>query len=129
MNWFRNFMAGRYGGDHLCIALLVLSVLLSLIGQWTNQIWLSFLSAVPLFLSIYRMMSKKIGARRAENEKFLKIIRPMTNYMRKKKAHTADAAHLYFSCPSCRQELRVPRGKGKISVTCPKCHTKFAKKT
>ena len=129
MNWLRRFMMGRYGSDQLCIALLVLSIILSLIGKWTNVILLTFLSIIPLFFSIYRMLSRNIYARRAENDKFLKLLKPLTASLKKQKQRAADTTHRYFACPSCRQELRVPRGKGKINITCPYCHAKFQKKT
>ena len=58
MNWLKNFMAGRYGGDQLSMVLLVFSVLLSLIGQLIRIPLLSLLGYIPLGISIYRMFSK-----------------------------------------------------------------------
>ena len=76
------------------------------------------------------MFSRNIQARYAENEKFMRWWRPVSNRIRGAQGRFADRkTHCYFKCPECGQRLRVPKGKGKIMITCPHCHTKFDRKT
>ena len=73
---------------------------------------------------------RNIQARYAENEKFMRWWRPVSNRIRGAQGRFADRkTHCYFKCPECGQRLRVPKGKGKIMITCPHCHTKFDRKT
>ena len=122
-DWFRNFMLGRYGSDRLGTVLLisgiVLMVLSSLLGgryDWANH--LTLLAYIPLFWCIFRMYSRNIEARRRENTLFVGFFN-----------HLKDREHRYFRCPQCKQSVRVPRGRGKINIRCPKCSTRFIKKT
>ena len=117
-----HFMAGRYGTDRLNIVILtaglvasLLSVIISL--QPFNLIFWA-LSYGLMIWAIVRSLSRNTYKRYQENRKFLQF------YDRLK-----DRQHRYFSCPKCRQTVRVPRGKGKIAITCPRCHEKFVKKT
>ena len=131
MNWLKKAMAGRYGGgDQLCIALLVLSVILSLISQIPNLGLVLYLSFIPLALSIFRMFSKNTNKRGMENYKFSMLISPIYSWSLKKVKRLQDSkTHKYYSCPNCKTQLRVPKGKGKISICCPKCKMEFVKKT
>ena len=119
---FRNFMAGRYGTDKLGMTLLVASLVLSLISAFLGtsilNLIVSLLSYLLMFWAIFRMFSRNTYARYEENRKFLRFFDQLK-----------DRQHRYFDCPKCRQTVRVPRGKGKIAITCPKCHEKFIKKT
>ena len=119
---FRNFMAGRYGNDHLNMALLGVGVVCSLLsmfirGTGANMI-LTLISYVFLILVIFRSLSRNTYKRYQENRKYRQIL-----------DRIKDREHRYFECPKCRQPVRVPRGKGKIAITCPKCREKFVKKT
>ncbi|MBO5769881.1 MAG: hypothetical protein J6R23_01330, partial [Spirochaetales bacterium] len=94
-------------------------------------------------LSVFRMFSRNIAKRRNENEAFLKIFSSKKRKERRLEKKNAKLAkkerkarrkedlktHVYYKCPECNTELRVPRGKGKIRITCPKCSTQFIKKT
>ena len=120
----RRFMAGRYGSDQLGRWLLGLAVVLILLGMIGNRTGstvlagLSLLAYVPLIWSIFRMYSRNIEARRRENaalQRFLTQLR--------------DRDHRYYHCPKCRQTVRVPRGRGRINIRCPKCGEQFIKKT
>jgi ribosomal protein L37AE/L43A len=82
------------------------------------QLVLWLLSYVLMFWAIFRMMSRNVYKRYQENRKFLQFF-----------DRIKDRQHRYYDCPKCRQTVRVPRGKGKISITCPKCREKFIKKT
>lgn len=119
---FRNFMMGRYGQDQLGIAMFVTGLVFMLFGMFlSHYAWSTLfclLSWIVLIWCIFRMYSKNISARSRENNAFLRIFH-----------RTKDRAHCYFRCPKCRQAVRVPRGRGRISITCPKCREKFIKKT
>jgi ribosomal protein L37AE/L43A len=130
MNWLRRFMIGRNGGDQLSMALLVCSVLLSWTAGLTGLSLFTFISYILLGISIFRMLSRDVEKRRLENYKFAILFSPAYSWLKKTQNRLKDAkVHCYFICPTCKLRLRVPRGKGKIIITCPKCKTEFAKKT
>ena len=115
---FRNFMMGRYGSDTLNKWLLIFGVVLILLGSLLGVAWLNLLAYVPLGWCIFRMYSRNISARRKENTAFVNFFN-----------HLKDREHRYFRCPRCRQTVRVPAGRGKINIRCPKCSEQFIKKT
>jgi len=130
MNWLKKIMNGRYGGDQLSMVMLVISLLLTFIGRLTNIPIISFIGYVPLGISVFRMFSKDLSKRRMENYKFSILISPVYSKFKKTQKKLKDSkTHKYIKCPSCNEEMRVPKGKGKIMVTCPKCKTKFEKRT
>lgn len=112
------FMYGRYGYDKLNITLLVIGLAITLLGNFTRLAILTTLAWVPLILFLYRMFSRNVAQRRRENQKFLQFF-----------TRLRDRQNRYFSCPQCHQTVRVPRGRGKISIRCPKCGNQFVKKT
>ena len=136
MSKFRNalyrFMYGRNGVDALSWALfaleLVLSVVCSFVRVRAVASVLSFLSFVLMFIVLIRIFSRNLDQRRAENARFLAWWMPKANAMRGAKARRADKAHKYVRC-SCGAYCRVPRGVGKIELTCPKCGRKKVVKT
>jgi len=120
---FRNFMMGRYGSDTLNKWLLICGVVLILLGSLFGNLvpWMTHLGLVayvPLIWCIFRMYSRNIQARRKENAAFVNFF-----------ARLKDREHRYFHCPRCRQTVRVPSGRGKINIRCPKCSEQFIKKT
>ncbi len=130
MNWLQRFMAGRYGSDQLNFALLVLCLLLSLISQITGLYVLLLISYLPLLFAIFRMFSRNIYKRRAENAWFLKLWTPVkTWFVQKFTMLRQSKQYRFFKCPSCRATVRVPRGKGKIQIRCPHCGNTFLKKS
>lgn len=132
-NWMRNlgakisaiwrrFMMGRYGTDKLNIALLTVGLVVSLICMFIKaplvNLILTVISYAFLFTVIFRCFSRNTYKRYQENRKYLMLL-----------GRFKDKEHRYFDCPKCRQQVRVPRGKGKIAITCPKCKEKFIRKT
>ena len=132
-NWFRNFtarlgmgfrhfMQGRYGRDKLNTAILMAGLIACLLSMFLRMPilnWiLTMLSYILMGYAIFRMLSRNTYKRYEENRRFLMFI-----------DRIKDKEHRYYDCPRCRQQVRVPRGKGKISITCPKCKEKFVKKT
>lgn len=130
MNWLRKFMMGRYGGDQLAMFLLVVSLVLSFAGELFNVPFFIILSYIPLGWALFRVLSRNIAKRRMENEKFMILFRPVYSWLQQTKRRRADAKiYRYYLCPECKQRLRLPRGKGKIIIICPKCKTEFKGKT
>lgn len=135
MNWFRRFMYGRYGTDQLSVFLLVLYLLLALVQMiFRNTVveMVSWALTLPvLFLYVFRTLSKNVYRRQMENAKFLQIWNPVKGYFRflKMKFQERHGVKKLFRCPKCHQTIRVPKGKGKIAITCPKCRFEFIKRT
>ena len=130
-DWFRRlgsgikaglqrFMAGRYGTDKLNLTILGVGVALCILSALIPPaaLVLTILSYSLLIWAMFRTLSRNTYKRYQENRKFLLLI-----------DRFKDRQHRYFECPRCRQTVRVPKGKGKIAITCPKCQEKFIKKT
>lgn len=130
MDKIRKFMYGRNGGDQLSNALLILSIILTFAGQLTKISWLPMIGYIPLGYSLFRIFSKDVSKRRMENYKFAMLLSPVYSKFKSiQKRLASSKTHKYYRCPNCKQQLRVPKGKGKIVVTCTKCKTKFNKRT
>ena len=116
------FMSGRYGTDKLNSVLLWSGLILCLVSMFVPVGWanlaLTAVSYVFLGVALWRCFSRNTYKRYQENRRFLFLIQKVK-----------DREHRYFSCPKCRQSVRVPKGKGKIAISCPKCREKFVKKT
>lgn len=126
---FIRFMQGRYGVDTLNTHALYLVIFLLVVNIFINNFIIMIISYVLWFVILYRMFSKQVYKRYNENEKYLNLIKPVTMFFKLQKNRLSDRQHKYYRCPQCQQMVRVPRGKGKIIVTCPKCHHKFEKRT
>lgn len=122
------WMQGRYGGrDTLNKWLLGAFFIVILLSLLFNLSILNILSWVILIYAYFRMFSRNIQARYRENQKFEQFLAPMKDFFARKKA--GGKTHKIFICPGCKQKVRVPKGKGKISICCPKCHTEFIKRS
>lgn len=128
-NALARFMYGRYGRDQLNVFLLALYLILYLVSLLTNFRPLSWAALAVIAAGLYRMLSRDFARRRAENAKFLKLAGPVLDWLRLRRTIRRDKDHTYFKCPSCGQHLRVPRGKGKITVTCRSCGAVFQEKS
>lgn len=127
---FIRFMMGRYGLDTFGYALVICYAILTFLGTFTRKRILIYLSFVVIILFYYRVFSKDFMKRSNENKKFLTYYVPLKNKVRLSFKHLKERKdHKFYKCPNCKQELRVPKGKGLITITCPKCKTKFDKKT
>lgn len=118
------FMAGRNGVDQLGQALLWVYILLVVLGLiWKGFSLLAFLAVVILF---WRMLSKNLYKRQAENRKYLTVLWKVKNFFSlQKRKFTDRKTHRYRTCPYCKATLRLPNKKGKHTVNCPKCHKDF----
>ena len=118
----RNFMVGRYGTDKLNMVILSAGLVVCLVSAFFDapqiNLLLTAVSYGLMFWALYRCFSRNTYKRYQENRKFLQVFDRLK-----------DRDHRYFDCPKCRQVVRVPRGKGKIAITCPKCREKFIRKS
>mgnify|MGYP001009844642 CR=1 FL=1 len=125
MNWLKKFMAGRYGTDQLSLVLLIFSILISILSVVLNSLILNI-----FYLIIIVIFSKNLSKRYQENMKFLRMWNSIKGKFKNKFRQIKELKdYKYFKCVNCKQKLRVPRGKGKISITCPKCKTVMIKKS
>lgn len=118
----RRFMAGRYGTDKLNMVILCAGLVASILSvmiriQPFNLIFWAMSYALMIW-AIFRTLSRNTYKRYQENRKFLLFFDRLK-----------DRQNRYFDCPKCHQMVRVPRGKGKIAITCPRCKEKFIRKT
>ncbi len=120
--WFRRFMQGRYGTDKLNMVILGAGLVVCLVGMFVPmpslRLAMTLLSYGLMGWALFRTFSRNTYKRYQENRRYFLWLQRIR-----------DRQHRYYDCPRCRQQVRVPRGKGKIAITCPKCKEKFVKKT
>lgn len=123
------FMQGRYGNDQFNQFLLIASVISIVLSFFGSSVFYP-VALVILGYTYFRMFSKNTYKRSEENRKYLQAtakmrlrIQKWKNEMQQRKTH-----HIY-KCPSCKQKIRVPKGKGRIEIKCPKCQNRFIKKS
>ena len=118
----RRFMMGRYGTDKLNMTLLGVGLVACILSMFIRfdpvTLALTLISYIFMGWAIFRSFSRNTYKRYQENRKYLMALQKVK-----------DREHRYYDCPRCRQQVRVPRGKGKIAITCPKCKEKFIRKT
>ena len=123
---FYQFMQGRYGTDQLNRTLIIAAIAITIFGMITGIRFLVLAADALLILSFFRMFSRDRAQRAAENQKYLtktwKIRKAVSEWMNRMKNRKQ---YRYFTCPKCKERLRVPRGKGKVTITCRKCGEKF----
>lgn len=127
---FRRFMAGRYGTDALNQFLNLVSVILLVVALVLRVPLFTWLGVLLLFWCYYRTFSRNISKRTEENYKFYTLKDRLSAKVRTYKDMWANRRQYhYYRCPKCRQKLRVPRGRGRIQISCPRCGTQFIKKS
>jgi hypothetical protein len=134
MNSFKDkmarFMYGRYGMDQLSRNLSLICLVLLIVTMFVRNNVIYMIALVGIVYTYFRVFSRNISRRSEENEKYLKFHYKVVGKLNKIKFRIMDSkTHRIFRCPSCSQKIRVPRGKGKISIKCPKCRIEFIKKT
>ena len=122
-------MYGRYGSDQLSFFLLGSYIILILLSNIPHLGFLSWVALIVLVWDLYRMLSRQIDRRRAENARFMTLAGPIIRWYKMRRTIHRDRDHRYFRCPNCGQYLRVPRGKGKITVNCRNCGVSFEEKS
>lgn len=128
-NAIQKFMYGRYGNDSLNLFLLGSYLLLYLVYLFTRFDLLYLAGFALLAWALFRMLSHNVERRRMENARFLRSAGPFLGWLRLRRTIRRDKEHVYFKCPNCGQQLRVPRGRGNITVTCRSCGASFQEKS
>lgn len=124
------FMNGRYGPDQFSRFLLGSAVAAAVLSMVFHRSFFYYLSFLLILYGYFRILSRNYSKRAAENAAYLRysghfwnwIWRGKSNWQQKKSYHI-------YKCPECRQKIRIPRGKGKIEITCPKCGKQFIKRS
>lgn len=124
------FMAGRYGGDRLNTALIGVYFIFWLVSLFVRDVlWglaIRLLGVAILAVVFYRMLSRNIAKRQAENSWFLGVWYGMKDWFRRQKIRVRDAKRWrYRRCPYCKANLRLPIRRGRRTVTCARCHSPF----
>ena len=136
-NWFRSlgskmqsFMYGRYGFDEFSQFLSYVALFCVIVGLF---VWPGFFCGLAMalyFITMFRCYSKNAAKRRKERDTYLRLTQPVRSWFSLQKRKWSDRkTHRYYKCSQCKGTLRVPKGKGKIKIHCPKCGAEIIKKT
>ena len=124
----RRFMTGRYGIDAYSRFLMALFFVLWFINLFAGKTSIYYLSSFVMLYMYFRIFSRNCVKRYNENLKYLQIKDKVIRRLRSEKSQMEQRkTHHIYKCPTCKQKIRVPRGKGRICITCPKCKTEFTK--
>lgn len=122
------WMYGRYGYDELSGFLSVAAIILVFLSVFSPVF--QVIGLVMLVWGMFRAYSKNIGKRQKEREAYLNFIGKIKqSFKRRKNMWRERKTHRYYKCPNCKVHLRVPKGRGQIEISCPKCHNKIVRKT
>lgn len=122
MEWLR----GRQGPHDLAVFSVNLAIVIVLVNVFARTGWLGWVGLALVAYAMFRIQSRNLGARARENEAFLRALGPARPWVQNPRAAWAELrAYKHVRCSSCRQRVCVPRGKGRLRVTCPRCKTKF----
>ena len=133
---FNKFMQGRYGVDDLsrftmgtALVLIILTMFVNIVNRSVGSV-LDFLAIAAIVYAYFRIFSRNIQKRYAENQKYLQMTSKFRlRFNKEKNLMNQRKTHHIYSCPGCGQKIRIPKGKGRIEIECPKCHTKFIKRS
>ena len=124
------FMQGRYGTDDFYKFLFWVALIGIVINWFFKSQLLSFAVTLIMVYAMYRVLSKNHSARYAENQRYLQATAKIRYWFdQQKKLMEERKYHHIYTCPKCRQKIRIPKGKGKIMIRCPKCHHEFQKRS
>ena len=127
----KNYLQKVYGVDFFSKTMIVFALILSLINlKFKNRVIEVITMILIMYFGIFRVFSVNKYQRMIENQKFAKAVKPMTDFFEKYKIRAVNSKDKkYIKCPNCKKEMKIPRNKGKIKVTCPHCGHKFVKKS
>ncbi len=130
---YRRFMYGRYGQngpDQLYRFMTWLALGCIVVNWFVKSSILYYIIWFLLIYSLYRHFSKNYQARYAENQKYLQMAAKFRYWLDQQKKLAGERKyHHIYTCPKCKQKIRIPKGKGKIMVRCPKCQHEFQKRS
>lgn len=136
------FMRGRRGWDQFGFFLMIASFIIEIAGNILRMRLVYYIGLALFFYCIFRIFSKNLYKREQENVRFMQIVYRFRNRRdirqqkkdgtytyseseRRRNGSAGSTVYAYYYCPSCRQQVRIPAGKGRVSVTCPRCGEKF----
>ena len=120
------WLRGRQGPDDLTVFSVDLAVVIVLVNVFARTGWLGWVALALVAYAMFRIQSRNLAARSRENAAFLKALGPARPWLQNPRAAWGELrAYKHVRCSSCKQRVRVPRGKGRLRVTCPRCKTKF----
>ena len=126
----QQFMYGRYGFDDLSKIYLMLTIVCIVVSMFTKKSIFYLLGVALLIYTYYRAFSRQTAKRQMENQKFLNLrYQAKVRQNKRKVRREQKKIYRFYKCPSCKQTVRVPKGRGKICITCPKCKMEFIKKS
>lgn len=133
MQWISKllfYMKGRYGYDEFSKVLILSGLVLGIVSNFSNGIFLNIIGLAAIAFGALRIVSKEKENRRKELQKYIKVKGSVTSkYTKARNRWVQRKAFKITKCPNCKQKIRIPRGRKKIRVTCPSCKEKFVKKT
>ncbi len=122
-------MIGRYGVDYLSLDSLRVAIFIFIVGLFIRHPVVSAIGMAFVIFAYYRAFSKNLEKRRAENYRYMPFRQKLLKPFQRTKKRFADGKHYrFYRCEHCGSDLRVPKGKGKVAITCPKCGHKFEKR-
>lgn len=131
---FYRFMQGRYGVDQLSKFLIFIGLIVILMSRFVGGFILNLIGWLIILYTYFRIFSRNHTKRYKENAKYLYFVDRVRNFLRKNGFQKKRSllrkdrkTHHIYTCPSCRQRIRIPKGKGRIEVNCPSCSHKFIK--
>ena len=126
----QRFMIGRYGFDELSKIFLGLTIALMVASMFTRNRVIYLISLVLLVYSYWRAFSRNIAKRQQENQRFLNLrYQSAVKWNKFKSRREQKKIYRFYKCPQCQQMVRVPKGRGRICITCPKCQAEFIRKS
>ena len=122
-------MYNKYGADQFGLTIFVAALICSVIAMFTRNGFFYILELALVIYGFFRMFSKNYVKRRIENDAYLRIVIVIKRSWKVFVNNLKDREHKYFLCPHCHQMVRIPRGRGKVTITCPNCRREFEKKS
>ncbi len=128
------FMQGRYGVDQFTNFLVFSALVMVVMEMFIKNSFIHFLfntlSVAAIVYAYFRMLSRNHSKRYSEYERYMKFHNGIKFFFARQRSHMQQRrTHHIYKCPQCKQGIRVPKGKGRIAITCPKCHTEFIKRS
>ena len=121
-----NFFQRHPGADFYSLFWLLVFLVLGGLGRLFPPLWIPAL--VALVYLLFRVFSKNAERRQMENARFLALFRDAKGWFRRKGQMRTDGEYAYFRCPTCGQRMRLPRGVGRVRITCKNCSAEFETK-
>lgn len=119
LKWkMQQFLQGRNGADQLSQTSVIVGLVFYFIYIFTRKGMFNWISTIALIYALFRVLSKNLSARADENRLFMRQVQLVKTKWELRKTHKV------FMCKKCGKIIRVPKGKGKIEVTCPSCREK-----